>query len=66
MVTNYPTNPNDLLSTVYVARELGVSESAVRKMAEDGRLPCIRTQRGLRLFKAADVSRLAEERRPSR
>jgi excisionase family DNA binding protein len=57
-------NESDELMTVADAgRILGVSTDMVRLLERDGRLPCMRTVRGVRLFRRADVVQLAEERR---
>jgi excisionase family DNA binding protein len=58
-----------LLLTNDVARILGVSPETVRLLERLGRLPALKTERGVRLFDRRDVERLArerEERRTSR
>jgi excisionase family DNA binding protein len=59
---------DQLLTTSAVARELRLSEAAVRKLANLGRLPVQRTTSGTRLFRRGDVddyARDAAERRPT-
>lgn len=51
-----------LLTTAHVARELGVSENAVRLIVDRGELPATRTANGMRLFDPEDVARVARER----
>jgi excisionase family DNA binding protein len=60
------TTGSDLLTTGAVARRLDVSESTVRKYDRDGRLPSLRTSANQRVFRSADVERLAAERRAAR
>jgi excisionase family DNA binding protein len=40
------------------ARILGVAESTVRQMERRGRLPAIRTETGVRLFRRGDCERI--------
>lgn len=47
---------DDLLTVSVVARDTGKSEAAVRKAADSGRLPVIRTSTGQRLFRRGAVS----------
>lgn len=51
------------LLTGDVARILEVSPDTVRLWERQGRLPALRTVRGVRLFDRRDVERLATERR---
>jgi len=51
-----------VLSTSEVARVLECSESHVRALSEDGRLPASRTGSGIRIFSSSDVQRVAQER----
>ncbi|MDP9357434.1 MAG: helix-turn-helix domain-containing protein [Chloroflexota bacterium] len=51
-----------LLSAADAARLLGVVPATVRQMERSGRLPAERTAGGMRLFRRADVERLAAER----
>ncbi len=51
------------LTPADVARRLGVTPAAVRAMEQRGTLRAVgRTERGGRLFSAADVTRLARKR----
>jgi hypothetical protein len=47
--------PESHLTTSPVARELESSESYVRREADAGRLPSIRTVTGVRIFRKTDV-----------
>jgi excisionase family DNA binding protein len=49
----------DYLTTSPSAHILKVAEMTVRAMADRGELPCVRTSTGARLFRRADVERLA-------
>ena len=62
------TDPNRLLwlTTADVARMLALSDSGVRWLAREGRLPCETTQAGQRLFRERDVQRFAEQRMRAR
>ncbi len=51
-----------LLTPADAARILGVVPATVRLMAQNGRLPALRTQSGMRLFRRKDVERLAAVR----
>lgn len=53
----------DPLLTSEVARILEVSSETVRVWERLGRLPALKTGRGVRLFDRGDVERLAAERR---
>src|SRR5690349_17977629 len=46
-----------LLTSAAAARRLGVGVSAVKRWAESGALPCVKTEGGHRRFRAADVER---------
>jgi hypothetical protein len=46
------TIENALLHVADVARRLGTSEGSVRRRADAGQLPCVKTIRGERLFRA--------------
>jgi excisionase family DNA binding protein len=48
----------DVLSTREVARALNVGPSTVKRWADEGVLPCIRTSGGHRRFRVQDVERL--------
>jgi excisionase family DNA binding protein len=54
------------LTTSSAARELRVAEGTIRRMAERGELPVLRTAGGLRLFRRSDIERIAEARRRAR
>jgi excisionase family DNA binding protein len=54
---------DELMTVADAGRILGVSTDMVRLLERDGHLPCMRTVGGVRLFRRADVVRLAEERR---
>ena len=53
----------DLLSVGDAATILGLSPDMVRVLHRQGRLPAFRTPRGFRLFRRADVEKLAKERK---
>jgi excisionase family DNA binding protein len=56
-------DPEDLMTSVDAARILGLSSDMVRLLARQGRLKAVvQTVRGVRLFRRADVDRLAAER----
>jgi excisionase family DNA binding protein len=61
-VTTMLLDPNDLLTPSDAARVLGLSADSVRVLSDNGRLPGMRTVGGRRLFRRADVDRLAIER----
>jgi excisionase family DNA binding protein len=50
-----------LLSCSEVARQLQISESRVRQLADAGAIPAVRTRLG-RLYAADDVARFAQQR----
>jgi hypothetical protein len=50
------TTSENLLTVSHTARELGESEGTIRRKADSGALPCLRTSSGARLFKPADVA----------
>jgi excisionase family DNA binding protein len=58
--------PDDLMTVADAAEILGLSVDMVRLLERNGRLPALRTTRGIRLFRRADVDRLAEERKLGR
>jgi DNA-binding transcriptional MerR regulator len=52
-----------LLEPIDAGRILGLSPTRVRELADEGSLPVLgRTRRGVRIFRAADVERLRQER----
>ncbi len=53
----------NLLTTSGAARLLELSSESVRAYERAGKLPATRTESGMRLFRRADVERLAAERR---
>lgn len=53
----------ELLTTGDVAVEARVVPETVRLWESSGRLPCLRTRGGQRLFRRGDVDRLLEKRR---
>ncbi len=55
----------DFILTTEAAHVLGVSPETVRAWERLGRLPALKTARGVRLFDRLDVERLACERRPA-
>ena len=55
-------DPDDLMTPSDAARVLGLSADSVRVLSDSGRLPAMRTVSGRRLFRRADVDRLAAER----
>ncbi len=57
---------DDLLTVGDAARVLDLTSRSVQDLENRGRLPAIRTARGLRLFKRSDVDQLAEERAAKR
>jgi excisionase family DNA binding protein len=61
-ISDEPAGP--LLLTGDVARILAVSAETVRFWHRIGRLPALKTARGVRLFNRGDVDRLARERLP--
>jgi excisionase family DNA binding protein len=60
--TNTPVLDEQYQTTSTAARVLGVSEATVRRMAERGDLPSIRTSSGLRLFRSESLTRAREAR----
>jgi excisionase family DNA binding protein len=54
--------PDDLMTSGEAGRLLGLSADMVRWLEREGRLPAQRTTSGVRLFRRADVARLAAER----
>jgi excisionase family DNA binding protein len=57
---------DDLMTTVDVGRLAGVGPTAVKRWADDGLLPCVRTAGGHRRFPRAEVERfLKAQRGPS-
>lgn len=50
--------PDTLLTSAAAARHLGVGVSAVKRWADEGRLPCVRTAGGHRRFALKEVERM--------
>ena len=51
------------LTVSETAQRLNLSPDRVRQLANEARLPCERTERGVRLFSVETVARVAAERR---
>ncbi|HEV8328153.1 MAG TPA: helix-turn-helix domain-containing protein [Nitrospiraceae bacterium] len=51
----------DLLTTSDAAKRLDRSPDRIRQLERAGKLPAQKTRSGVRLFKAADVDRLARQ-----
>ena len=51
------------LSVSDAAKRLHVSENTIRRMADSGSIPCIKTISGFRVFTESDINRLRDERR---
>lgn len=62
-LTDMNPNPIDPLLTSEAARIIGVSPETIRAWEGSGRLPALKTGRGVRLFNRSDVEQLADERR---
>ena len=56
----------DFLTTLPAARRVGIGPERLRQLERAGRISAIRTSSGLRLFRQADVERLAAERAAKR
>ena len=55
-------SPEELLTPSEAAHVLSLSADTVRSLSDKGILPTLRTMSGRRLFRRADVERLAQER----
>lgn len=56
-------NRDEVLMTVSdAARLLGIAANTLRTHANAGKLPCVRSSAGERMFKRGDVIRFREER----
>jgi len=55
------TSENEFFTPSAAARLIGKSEGAVRIYAANGRLPCIRTSTGLRLFRRSDLEKFISD-----
>lgn len=62
------TPPNDLrlLTTIDVARMLGITARGVRWLASEHRLTCERTRRGQALYRPVDIVRVVLQRAQAR
>jgi DNA-binding transcriptional MerR regulator len=60
------THPDDLMTAADAGRILRLSVDMVRLLARGGQLPFLKTVSGVRLFRRADVERLAAQRAASR
>jgi predicted site-specific integrase-resolvase len=58
-----PSVENALLHVADVARRLGTSEGSVRRRADAGQLPCVKTIRGERLFRADAIEEVRTQER---
>ena len=57
-------SPDDLMTAGDAARILGLSPDMVRVLARNGRLvPAVQSVSGVRMFRRADIEKLAEVRR---
>ena len=63
-VTPHRPNENNspVASITSAARRLGISENTVRKWADRGTLPCLKTEWGSRFILREDLERVARER----
>lgn len=64
LLTTGGAGSDPLMTGSDVARLAGVSSATVRLWAEGGRLRCIRTTSGIRLYDRTDVERFLHQRRP--
>jgi DNA-binding transcriptional MerR regulator len=65
--SDQPGSPDDLMTSVDAGRILDVTPDMVRLLAREGRLTAaIQTIRGVRLFRRADVEKLADARAATR
>ncbi len=55
-------DPDELMTPSDAARILGLSSDSVRSLSDSGRLATLRTVSGRRLFRRADVEKLAADR----
>jgi hypothetical protein len=56
------SSPPDLVGISAAAATLQLCEASVRRLANNGALPCQRTSKGFRVFKKADIEELAAAR----
>ena len=57
---------DDLLSPRDAGKLLSLTSSGTARLAQTGRLPEVRDSAGRRLFRRADVERVAEQRRAAK
>jgi excisionase family DNA binding protein len=62
MKTGHRPAADDLMTSIDAGEILGLSVDMVRLLARDGKLPFMRTIRGVRLFKRCDVEQLKKSR----
>jgi excisionase family DNA binding protein len=62
MKMRQPGAADDLMTAIDAGEILGISVDMVRLLAKDGKLPFMRTIRGVRLFKRGDVEELRKMR----
>jgi excisionase family DNA binding protein len=55
MLDVHPPHPGDLLLLSEAARLLGLSSAAVRQLCDSGRLPAVRSEKGVRIIRREDV-----------
>ncbi len=53
---------DELMTAGDASKILNIVPATVRLLADAGKLPAVRTERGMRLFRREDVERLAAER----
>jgi excisionase family DNA binding protein len=54
---------SNILTTSEAARVLQVSAETIRIWADAGKVPCVRTDNGFRVFRREDIERVNAERR---
>lgn len=52
----------EILTPGPAARRAGVTPETIRKWADEGRLPCRRTETGIRIFDVAELDKFVAER----
>lgn len=63
-MTDTPSPPDELLTPQRAAARLGITADTIRRWANDGVLPSVRTRPGgHRRFRSADVDQLIEQTR---
>jgi excisionase family DNA binding protein len=66
MKTQQRPAADDLMTAIDAGEILGISVDMVRLLAKGGKLPFMRTIRGVRLFKRCDVEQLKKTRAAKR